>query len=166
LKKAEVINALAAKRARDIWDRDPMRQEPEGRAKETIAVIDEYSKGGAKYPVRDVLQRVRHARLAHRDTKELIPAGPSPADEEIETFYLDNSKIIRLLLTTVKGFAYYQSDSSDIWRVYSNYFWSGARGERTEGHPNYSPRFAPIKANEKAGQAMRFAKREIGASRA
>ena len=54
--------------------------------------------------------------------KELTPVGPSPTDEEIEMFYLDNAEIIRLLLSTVNAVAYDPSESAQVWSVMRSTF--------------------------------------------
>ena len=63
--------------------------------------------------------------------------GPTATDEEIEAFYLDNSRIVRLLLSTVNALAYDPAQAGEVFGVYAGHFWAGVRGERTQGHPNY-----------------------------
>ena len=59
-------------------------------------------------------------------------------DVEIESFYQDNSELIRLLLSLVEADVYDPKDTAEIYRHYATFFWAGMRGEQTEGHPNYS----------------------------
>ncbi|HEU4358143.1 MAG TPA: hypothetical protein VFR54_06775 [Xanthobacteraceae bacterium] len=63
---------------------------------------------------------------------------PEAADaNEIESFYQDTSKLIRLLLHVVNGVLYGPQDTAEVYRFHAGVFWAGVCGERTEGHPNY-----------------------------
>jgi hypothetical protein len=137
LRDQSVVHALAVDRAACTgmasW-KDEMRTDLSQRASEAIALVDKYSKGGSHYAVLQNLRRLRHERLAHRQT-EAMPV--TAADVEIESFYQDNLELIHLLLGLVAGVAYNPNDTAEVARHYAAFFWAGVRGERTEGHPNY-----------------------------
>ena len=143
LRDPHIIDALAADRAPFPEAKDQMKQDLARRAGEAIALIDKYSKGGSDHAICHKLQRMRHERLAHRDMTAVAATGPSATDGEIEAFYGDNSEIIRLLLSTVNALAYDPAEAGEVFRHYAAYFWAGARGERTEGHPNFRARKVP-----------------------
>ena len=147
-----VIEALAADRAPCTEDVDEMRQDLGQRAGEVILLVKKYSPGGPHYTVRESLQRIRHERLAHRGITTADAVGPSPTDEEIESFYRDNSEIVRLLLSVVNAVAYDPAVTGEVFRIYAAHFWAGVRGERTEGHPNYRARFVPIGGSDAGGE--------------
>jgi AbiU2 len=138
LRKQSVVDALAAERAAGmIGAKDQIRLDLSQRASEAIALVDKYSKGGSHYATREKLTTLRNERLAHRPAKEVAAAGADPTDEEVESFYQDNSKLIHLLMSLVKRIAYDPNDTAETYRFYAAFFWVGVRGERTEGHPNY-----------------------------
>lgn len=140
LRDPHVIDALATDRAPFPEAKNQMKQDLARRAGEAIALIDKYSKGGSDHATCEKLQRMRHERLAHRDMKAAAATGPSVTDEETEAFYRDNSEIVRLLLSAVNALAYNPADAGEVFHHYAAHFWAGARGERTEGHPNYRTR--------------------------
>jgi hypothetical protein len=142
LSDKDVIDALAADRAARIMPEAEygMRKELGQLADKAIALIRKYSKDGSDWDVRRRLKRLRNEQLAHRQTATAnVEADPSA--DEIESFYLDMSEIIRLLLSLVLGNAYNPKDTGGVYHYYSEFFWASVRGERTEGHPNYR---API----------------------
>ena len=49
-------------------------------------------------------------------------------DVEIESFYQDNSELIRLLLHLAEGTAYNPSDTAGVSGFYAKFFWAGVRG--------------------------------------
>ena len=67
----------------------------------------------------------------------MAATGLDPTDEEIESFYQDNSKLVGLLSSLVAAVTYDPNDTAEVYRFYAKFFWAGVRGERTEGHPNY-----------------------------
>ena len=144
LRDGLVIDALAEDRAPFPEATGQMKQDLGLRAGEAIALIERYSRGGSHYAVREALQRIRHERLAHRDMTTATAAGASTTDQEIESFYRDNSEIVRLLLSVVNAVAYDPAQTGEVFRRYAAYFWAGVRGERTEGHPNYRARFVRV----------------------
>lgn len=139
LRDSQIIVALATDRAPFAEAFDQMRQDLGQRAGEAIALIEKYSQGGSHYLVRDALKRMRHKRLAHRDTT-VAATGASATDEEIEGFYRDNSEIVRLLLSAVNAVAYDPAETGEVFRHHAAHFWASVRGEQTEGHPNYRRR--------------------------
>jgi AbiU2 len=137
LRNKDIINALAADRASSLATEGSFRQELSQRAGEAIALISKYSKGGSHYDVRKKLWDLRCEHLAHRQTVASAATGADVADGEIESFYQDNSKLIRLLLSVVEAVAYDPEDAAGVYRFYAKHFWAGVCGEQTEGHPNY-----------------------------
>jgi hypothetical protein len=139
LRDQSVVRALAVARAACIgadWE-DQMRSHLNRQASEAIGLVEKYSKAGSHYATLEKLRRLRNQRLAHRPVKEVAATGVDPTDEEIESFYQDNSKLVSLLLSLVAGVAYDPKDTAEVARFYAKFFWAGVRGERTEGHPNY-----------------------------
>ncbi|UEP47393.1 hypothetical protein LMA00_12130 [Burkholderia ambifaria] len=122
---------------------------------QVLELISKYSVNGSSFEVLEKLKTLRHQHLAHRQlpTTPVAPAvsdvpgqqddeGQPPVwatNDEIETFYQDNLEIIRLLLSLVQGMAYDLSEATDVYKHHAKYFWASARGERTEGHPDYYP---------------------------
>lgn len=110
---------------------------------ECLAEIDElfrkYSKGGSHYGLVKNLLIMRSVSLAHRQGLPKEPERATATDEEIELFYQDNLEIVRLLLSLVLGKAFSLTEAAEIYQHYAGLFWAGARGEQTEGHPNYMP---------------------------
>jgi hypothetical protein len=143
LRDPSFIDALATQRTPFPEAKEQMKRELAQRAEEALALIDKYSKGGSDYGIRQKLQRTRNERLAHRDVTAAAAAGPSITDEEIESFYRDNSEIVRLLLSTVNAHAYDPAEAGEVFRQYAGHFWAGVRGECTEGHPNFRLRHVP-----------------------
>jgi hypothetical protein len=140
LRDRSVVHALAVDRVARMgmadWE-DEMRSDLSQRASEAIALVEKYSEAGSHYTTLQKLRRLRNQRLAHRPVKEVAATGLAPTDEEIESFYQDNSKLVGLLLSLVSGVAYDPNDTAEAYRFYAKFFWAGVRGERTEGHPNY-----------------------------
>jgi hypothetical protein len=139
LRDQSVVHALAVGRAARIgadWE-DQMRSDLNRQASEAIGLVEKYSEAGSHDATLQKLRRLRNQRLAHRPVKEVAATGLDPTDEEIESFYQDNSKLVGLLLSLVAGVAYDPNDTAEVARFYAKFFWAGVRGERTEGHPNY-----------------------------
>jgi hypothetical protein len=116
-------------------------------------LINKYSENGSSSDVFNKLRTLRNERLAHRQLPSAPLAvvgaeaprrsgedGPIWAtDVEIEAFYQDNLEIVRLLLSLVQGIAFDLSDATKVYKHHAKFFWASARGERTEGHPDYRP---------------------------
>jgi len=123
---------------------------------EVAELIEKYSEGGTHSRVLKNLIILRHQRLAHRqfpgdpvsaaESGEVVQAFEDspiwPTDVEIEQFYQDNLEIMRILMSLVNGLAYDLSEATNVYKHHAKYFWASARGERTEGHPNYRPPLA------------------------
>jgi hypothetical protein len=152
LRDQSVVHALAADRAARIGmadEEDQMRYDLSQRASEAIALVEKYSEAGSHYATLQKLRRLRNKRLAHRPVKAVAATGLNPTDEEIESFYQDNSKLVGLLLGLVAGVHYDPNDTAEVSRLYAKFFWAGVRGERTEGHPNYrAPPTAPTSSSQ------------------
>jgi hypothetical protein len=135
----DIIAALAADRAARIMPEaeDQMRTELGRRADAAITLIGKYSKGGSHDAVLRKLRQLRNKRLAHRQTAAAAATKADPTAGEIESFYQDMSRLIRLLLSLVIGLAYDPEDTGHVYRHHATFFWASVRGERTEGHPNY-----------------------------
>jgi hypothetical protein len=134
---------------------DAMRKALTPKRDQILELIGKYSVNGTAFEVLEKLKMQRHQHLAHRQLPKapVAPAGPETpkqqdeegkppvwaTDDEIETFYQDNLEIMRLLLSLVQGLAFDLSEASDVYKHHAKYFWASARGERTEGHPDYHP---------------------------
>jgi hypothetical protein len=143
LREKEVIDALALDRVNRLGlpeAIDQMRDDIGKKAAEVVALVNKYMEGGAQHAVLEKLLVLRHERLAHRQVAPATATGASATDEEIETFYQDNSKLIHIVLSVVNAMAYDPDDTARVYRHYASHFWAGARGEQTEGHPSYRPR--------------------------
>lgn len=121
-----------------------------------LSLINKYSEGGKASKVLKKLRALRNQHLAHRQLPNVsaavtgadVPAQPIEGDElpvwatdeEVEEFYQDNLKIVRLLLNLVYGLCLDFSDVSGVYKQYAKNYWASVRGEHTEGHPNYRPR--------------------------
>jgi hypothetical protein len=142
LGKKSVINALAVARIERIGVgisdcEGQMRQHLSDYVDEVITLVNKYSKGGSHFVVLTKLQTLRNEHLAHRQQVIEVDTEDGATDEEVETFYQDNSTLIKLLLSIVLGVSYDPDDTAKVFRHYAMHFWAGVRGERTAGHPNY-----------------------------
>jgi hypothetical protein len=121
----------------------------EEKRRAVLELIDAYSDGGDKRQVVERLLVARNEPLAHRQitpTRLEVAAktgGISATDEEIESFYQANLDIMILLFSLVMAHAHDLRDTAGIYREHAKYFWASARGECTEGHPNYRGPYAP-----------------------
>jgi hypothetical protein len=106
-------------------------------AKRAKKLIDKYSKGGCRMSVFERLWKLRNERLAHRQTALAAHMQPDVIVSEVEEFYVDMSKLIKLLASLVFGLAYDPIDLSEVCQFDAKYFWEGVSGERTVGHPSY-----------------------------
>lgn len=115
-----------------------------------LNLIEKYLQGGSGAKVLERLKKLRHEHLAHRQ----LPIAPAALDslrhedvqgesgdlatsDEIEAFYQDNLRLISLLLSLVKAHSYDLSETAAVYKHHAKYFWASARGERTEGHPDF-----------------------------
>jgi hypothetical protein len=140
LRDQSVVHALAVDPAARIgmasWE-DEMRDDLSQKTSEAIALVEKYSETGSHYNTLKKLRRLRNQRLAHRPAKEVAATGLDPTDEEIESFYQDNSKVIGLLLSLVVGIAYDANDTAEVYRFYAKFLGWGARG--ANGRPPELP---------------------------
>lgn len=100
-------------------------------------LVDKYSRGGDGHDIYKKLLILRHGQLAHRQTAPAKAGAADATDIEIETFYQDNLEIVGSLLHIVLATAYDLNDAASVHRNHATLFWAGARGEQTEGHPDY-----------------------------
>lgn len=136
----DVMSALTSDRAakfRGAGVEPSMRADLDKKAAEAIALAGKYGNGGSHAAVLEMLRSLRNTRLAHRQTTPVNATGPDLTDQQIEDFYQDNSRLIQVLLSLVNAHAYDPEDTAKVFRHYASFFWAAARGERTEGHPNY-----------------------------
>ena len=131
-----IIDVLAADRAagfNDVHIEAEMKVDMKRQANEVIGLIKSYSRNGRNEAVLEKLRKVRHERLAHRQIEPTAATGPGLTDEEIESFYQDNSKIIGLLLSLVSGIGYNPQQTGEVYRHHASFFWAAVRGEKRKG---------------------------------
>jgi hypothetical protein len=144
LRRSAVLDALAGDRADKtaLPIVDPMRRELGRIASEALTIIEKYSKDGERHAVLEVVRKLRHTRLAHREAVSELSAAsaivPDASAEEIEELYQDSANLVRLLLKVAVGHAYDPREAAGVFSQYAQAFWASVRGERTEGHPNYA----------------------------
>lgn len=115
-----------------------------------LKLIGKYLQGGSGAGVLERLRKVRHEHLAHRQLPKAPVAIDSlthrgvetksidlATDDEIEEFYQDNLQLISQLLSLVQAHSYDLSQTAAVYKHHAKYFWASARGERTEGHPDF-----------------------------
>lgn len=142
LRDEHFFSALIARRAADMplsagGMEELLREALEPKRTAVLGFVRKYSNGGTGFGVLERLRALRHERLAHRQ----IMAAPAPrsdsADEEVDSFYADNLELVRLLLSLVVATAFDLSEAAEVYRHHARFFWASARGERTQGHPNF-----------------------------
>ena len=136
----EVIDALVADRVKSLGLPEAsgeMSADLRKRAGEVILVVNKYMESGSHASVLKKLLALRNEHLAHRQLAPATIARANATDKEIEDFYQDNLKLIAILLSLVNAMAYDPEDAARVYRHYAAQFWAGARGEQTEGHPQY-----------------------------
>jgi hypothetical protein len=160
LRNKKLFEALVQYRAgrtglRSRFASDAMREALTPKRNRILELIGKYSVNGTAFVVLEKLKILRHQHLAHRQLPNAAATPEEPdipeqegeegkppvwaTDDEIETFYQDNLEIMRLLLSLVQGLAFDLSEATDVYKHHARYFWAAARGERTEGHPDYHP---------------------------
>jgi hypothetical protein len=150
LKKDEIIRALAGPRAENTKLKSSFIGEHMLRAltekrDELLPLIAKYGKDGSHNAVLEKLRNLRNTRLAHRRTTAPIAKGrdkttvegPDATDVEVDEFFNDNADIVSRLLSLVLALAYDPVDTAGVFGYYANLFWAAARGEGTQGHPQY-----------------------------
>ena len=141
-----LIEALAADRAVPFGQPSvqvEMQKDLSIRAHQVLDTIAKYSPKGSHRATFEKIQRLRHEHLAHRKITPTTEPTADASDEDIESFYQDTAEIISALLSVVSATGYSADDTAGVIRYYAELFWEGARGERTEGHPNYKAPPAP-----------------------
>lgn len=115
------------------------RYEIQWRAADVVAIISKYDESGSGRQTFEYLKNLRNERLAHREVKEHadVAEGPNATDDDIEGFYQDTLTVIRLLKAVVEQTSYSPEQTASIFNRNAMLFWAGAKGERTEGHPNF-----------------------------
>ena len=99
--------------------------------------FDKYCRGGTHYAVYERLRNLRHGSLAHSQAPTAGVVLVDPADDEVSEFYEDTAKLTSVSMSLINGVAIAYSDTSGVYSHYAMFFWASARGERTDGHPNY-----------------------------
>ncbi|MDA3877709.1 MAG: hypothetical protein PF483_11555 [Halothiobacillus sp.] len=108
--------------------------------KDVLRTYKKYSKGGSHYDAFVRLRNLRHGSLAHTQSPSAGAAGADPTDAEVSQFYEDTGDIAKKVMSIVNATAINYSDTSGVYSHYAKFFWINARGEKTEGHPNYCHR--------------------------
>lgn len=109
-------------------------------ASQAVEIIRSYENGGGRQHTLVKLMTLRNERLAHRQVEDAPKAlEPDILDTEIEDFYQDMSRLLRLLQLAVHSTDYDPAATAAIAARHAAFFWNGVRGERTEGHPDYRP---------------------------
>jgi hypothetical protein len=116
---------------------DAMRQALIPKRDEVVKLVHKYSEGGTGSDVFKKLRALRHERLAHRQTTPTNVTLADATDKEIESFYEDNLELVRLLLSLILATGFDLKDAAGVYCHHAKFFWANARGERTEGHPDY-----------------------------
>jgi AbiU2 len=140
LRDTRILNALAADRVGGSEAEEQMRLSMRQCVDNAIALIGKYSEGGSHFAVFERLLTLRDKRLAHRDIRATAVVGADVTDEEIESFYQDNSIIVQLLLSFVGAAGYDPKEAEGVYGYYATLFWAAVRSEHDKDHPNYRPR--------------------------
>lgn len=148
LGEQQVLDALVAERMTGLRERGGVgmdefevmfRESVEGAVNDVAEIFGQYAEGGSRRSVLDSLRKLRHEQLAHRQAKPGPAGGADATDEEIESFYQDTSTLIYKLLSIVLAVTYDPTETAKVYGRPAALFWAGVCGERTDGHPNYSP---------------------------
>lgn len=104
---------------------------------EVITLGRKYQEGGSGFEVFEKLQRLRHEHLAHRQLDSPTTSATEAADQDIEMFYADSLEIVKRLVSLILATACDLPETEGVYRHHARFFWANARGERTQGHPDY-----------------------------
>lgn len=145
----ELFTVIIEERVRRIgisteYVNEMMRATLEERRQLVLPLIAKYLPNGSGHRIFKLLRELRDKRLAHHQIKEPV-ALVDPTNEGIEEFYQDTLEVVTHLLHLVNGVVCEISEATSMFASYARFFWASARGERTEGHPNFSPPFRDIK---------------------
>ncbi len=110
------------------------------RATRALTMIRKYQEGGSGHATLQVLMNLRHERLAHRQLKVSTSAEMQPEADAaaIEGLYEDMAALVSDLLHVVLLTSYDPKETAEIFQYHARFFWASVRGERTEGHPNFT----------------------------
>ncbi|WP_288637878.1 hypothetical protein [uncultured Oxalobacter sp.] len=144
LRNKEVFDALVAARVSRIGINASgllkyLSIKLDKRRKEVISLIEKYLEGGTGHATFLKIRALRDEHLAHRQITPSKAPLADASDKDIELFYEDTLEIVRLLLSLVLAVAFDLSEASKVYSHHAKFFWINARGERTEGHPNFHP---------------------------
>jgi hypothetical protein len=146
--KKGLIDALAAHRVRgSSWPGtlEMMTRDLQKLADEVLLLARKYMEGGSHNATFKKLERLRDEHLAHRQlTPTPIEAGTDLDRKESDEVFHDTGTIIKTLNSLVNAVCSDPEGSAGVYRHYAQFFWAAARGEMTEGHPNYRPPPPPI----------------------
>ncbi|VVE88141.1 hypothetical protein PBR20603_02090 [Pandoraea bronchicola] len=144
LRDERCFDALVRERAEHVR----VRPDPEGLIRDALspkrdkvlALTRKYMQNGECASVLADLRSIRHERLAHRQVEPARVEHKQATDEQIEELYQDTLAIVTHLLSLVLANAFdIANQTSEVYGNHARFFWAAARGERTEGHPNYRP---------------------------
>jgi hypothetical protein len=142
LEDPEVMAALAQDRADRLgqWPGtlEAVRETMDPKAAEAIDLTRKYMEGGCRHAALKKLTTLRHEKLAHRQIAPTLEA--TPEEHEIDEFYRDSMRLVQVLCSLVNATAFDPEDFAGVYRHYAKFFWAGARGEQTDGHPDYPKR--------------------------
>ena len=103
------------------------------RVVEVIDIVASYSRGGSHCSTFAKLEELRNERLAHRQVisaRRAQATGADPSYREVESFYQDMVKLIRLLRSVVLNSDYDPEQGARIHRRNAALFWAGICGEK------------------------------------
>lgn len=142
LKEDKFFGDLVAKRAARLGMvasgvESQLTKTLEPKRQAVLSLIRKYAEGGAGRVTFKKIKALRDERLAHRQADDASTARDDPDDKEVEAFYEDSLSVVTILLSLVLAKAFDLNEAGDVYRHHARFFWASARGERTEGHPNY-----------------------------
>jgi hypothetical protein len=120
-----------------------LRGNIQGKRRQVLPLIRKYDSDGSGFQTYNLLRTLRNKRLAHHEIGERLTLT-DPTDERIEEFYLDTLDIVSRLHDIVNGVACDLNEAAGMFAHYARLFWASAKGEQTEGHPNYTPPLAGV----------------------
>lgn len=85
------------------------------------------------------LQRIRHEKLAHRQITAATEPPADWSDSNTADFFTTTMRMVELMQSIALSTHYDLADTGKVYAYHSKLFWLAARGERTEGHPEYKP---------------------------
>jgi len=140
LEDASTWKALVAHRTNGTQDRymvESMSSHLADAKNEALLSYRKYCKGGTHHDAYRKLRTLRHVNLAHTQSPTTDAATMDPADGEVSEFYEETGRIASKLMSVVKAIAIDYQDTTGVYAHYARLFWANARGETTQGHPNY-----------------------------